>query len=62
VLYGVAVYFFMSRVVVPLSAARKLPFSFEQLLTGLVIHILCVGLPVALLARRSAVKNQARAT
>src|SRR5438270_5331805 len=27
-LYGVAVYFFMNRVVVPLSAAAKFPFSF----------------------------------
>lgn len=48
--YGVAVYFFMSRVVVPLSAARPGPFSFAQL----AIHVLCVGLPIALLARRSA--------
>lgn len=54
VLYGVAVYFVMSRVVVPLSAARPLPFSLAQLLTGVSIHILFVGLPIALLARRSA--------
>jgi hypothetical protein len=53
IIYGVVVYFFMSRVVVPLSAARTFPFSFQQLLTGLVIHILCVGLPIALLARRA---------
>jgi hypothetical protein len=53
-LYGVAVYFFMGRVVVPLSAARVLPFSPAQL----VIHILCVGLPVALIARRSARANR----
>ena len=53
-LYGVAVYFFMGRVVVPLSAARVLPFSPAQL----VIHIFCVGLPVALIARRSARANR----
>ena len=53
IVYGVVVYFFMSRVVVPLSAARTFPFSFEALLTGLAIHIVCVGLPIALLARRA---------
>lgn len=60
-LYGVAIYFFMSRVVVPLSAARRLPFSFEQLVTGVLIHIFCVGLPIALLARRSAGASRSRA-
>jgi hypothetical protein len=53
IVYGVVVYFFMSRVVVPLSAARTFPFSFQALLTGLAIHIVCVGLPIALLTRRA---------
>lgn len=53
-IYGIAVYFFMSRIVVPLSATRKSPFSFAQLLIGVSIHILFVGLPIALLARRFA--------
>ena len=53
IVYGVAVYFFMTRVVVPLSAARTFPFSLQQLITGLVIHIVCVGLPIALTARRA---------
>ena len=57
ILYGVAVYFFMSRIVMPLSATPKFPFSFTQLLTGVIIHILFVGLPIALLARRSAKAN-----
>ena len=52
VLYGIAVYFFMSRVVVPLSAAAKFPFSFKMMVVGVVIHIFCVGLPIALAARR----------
>jgi hypothetical protein len=54
VLYGIAVYFFMSRVVVPLSAAAKFPFSFKMMIIGIVIHIFCVGLPIALAARRFA--------
>jgi hypothetical protein len=53
VIYGVVVYFFMSRVVVPLTAVRRSPFSFQQMLIGLLIHIFCVGLPIALLARKS---------
>ena len=54
VLYGIAVYFFMSRVVVPLSAAAKFPFSLKMMVIGVVIHIFCVGLPIALAARRFA--------
>ena len=51
-LYGVAVYFFMNRVVVPLSAAHKFPFSLRGMLIGVTIHIFCVGLPIALAARK----------
>jgi len=50
--YGIAVYFFMNRVVVPLSAARKFPFSLRMMFIGITIHIFCVGLPIALAARR----------
>jgi hypothetical protein len=52
VLYGVAVYFFMNRIVVPLSAAAKRPFSLKLMIIGVVIHIFCVGLPIALGVRR----------
>jgi hypothetical protein len=51
-LYGVAFYFFMNRIVVPLSAATKYPFSVKMMVIGVVIHIFCVGLPIALAARR----------
>lgn len=54
VIYGVIVYFFMNRIVVPLSAARKYPFSFKMMVIGVVIHIVCVGLPIALSVRRFA--------
>lgn len=54
VIYGIVVFFFMSRVVVQLSATRKGPFSLSQMLIGILIHIFCVGLPIALIARRSA--------
>lgn len=51
-LYGVSVYFFMNRIVVPLSAARRSPFSWEMMFIGVAIHIFCIGLPIALLVRR----------
>jgi hypothetical protein len=51
-LYGVAVYFFMNRIVVPLSAAAKRPFSMKQMIVGVIIHIFCVGLPISLSVRR----------
>jgi len=52
VLYGIAWYFFMNRVVVPLSAAKKFPFSLRMMAIGVVIHIFCVGLPIAVTAHR----------
>jgi hypothetical protein len=52
VLYGVVVYFFMNRIVVPLSAAAKRPFSLKLMIVGVVIHIFCVGLPISFSVRR----------
>jgi len=48
--FGIAVYFFMNLVVVPLSRAGGRGFSFSwRLMVG---HALLVGLPIALVARR----------
>jgi len=52
VLYGVIVYFFMQLVVLPVSAARKYPFSLKFTIIGIVIHIFCVGLPIAIATRK----------
>ena len=52
VLYGVIVYFFMQNIVLPLSAAAKRQFSLKMMVVGIVIHIFCVGLPIALNVRR----------
>ncbi len=54
VLYGIAVYFFMNRVVVQVSAATKFPFSIKMMLIGVIIHIFCVGIPISLSIRRYA--------
>jgi len=48
-LYGVAVYLFMNLVVLPLSAVPKRPFV--PSLAMVVIHMLGVGLPIALVLR-----------
>lgn len=51
-LYGVAVYLFMNFVVLPLSAfPHAVAVAPGRLATGLAVHILCVGLPIALAAR-----------
>jgi hypothetical protein len=54
VFYGIAVYFFMNRVVVQLSAATKFPFSIKMMVIGVIIHIFCVGIPISLNIRRYA--------
>jgi hypothetical protein len=49
-LYGIAVHLFMTFVVLPLSVAKR-PFSLSAFLVQFVIHMVAVGLPIALVAR-----------
>ena len=51
-LYGICVYFFMQLIVLPLSAIGPRPFSWHATIVGNVIHVICVGLPIALTVRR----------
>lgn len=51
-LYGIAVHCFMQFVVLPLSAFRPSGFSPRGFAIGLIIHIFCVGLPIALAVRK----------
>ena len=54
-LYGVAVYLFMNFVVLQLSAVPfKLSYPPAALATGMLIHMLFVGLPISLAVRRYA--------
>ena len=48
--YGAAIYVVMNRVVVPLSAFPGKPFPLN--LSGLAVHMLFVGLPIAFAAAR----------
>jgi len=53
-LYGIAVFLVMNLFVMPLSARPKRPVSSQAMIVQLVIHVLCVGLPIALAANRFA--------
>lgn len=53
-LYGLIAYLVMNYVVIPLSAIGLRPTTLRVFLPAFIAHALLVGLPVALLARRSA--------
>ena len=53
-LYGIAVYCFMNIVVLPLSALHRHPldaFTPEALAWGIPVHMVCVGMAIALMTR-----------
>jgi len=52
-LYGVAVYFFMNYLLLPLSAVVPTVFQLGLFLNGVMGHALFVGLPISLFARRA---------
>ena len=53
VIYGIAVFWFMQLVVLPLSAfPGKNRFELKPTIIGLIVHMLFVGLPIALVIRR----------
>ncbi len=53
--YGAAVYAFMNLVVLPLSrTAPRTTFPMIVIVTGLLVHMFLIGLPIALAARRAA--------
>ena len=52
ILYGIAVYFFMNDVVIPLSATTRGAFAWPVFVNGLAIHMFGVGLPAAWFATR----------
>lgn len=51
--YGVAVYFFMNYLVLPLSAVAAGTFHLGLFLNGVIGHAVFVGLPISLFARRA---------
>lgn len=51
-MYGIVVYLVMTYIVVPLSASTGGPPDLTAFIRGVLIHIACVGIPIALLTRR----------
>ena len=51
--YGMAVFFAMNYLVLPLSAVAPTPFSLPLFLNGVIGHAVFVGLPIAWFANRS---------
>ena len=51
-LYGVAIYFFMNFIVVPLSAAPHFKRTAFSTTCDFIVHMLFIGLPMALAVRR----------
>jgi len=54
-IYGESVFLFMRYVTVPLSLARRPVDNPRNLITGALIHLLCIGVPISLIARRGLV-------
>jgi len=52
-LYGTAVYFFMTYLVLPLSAVATSTFNTGLFFNGVLGHAVFVGLPISLFARRA---------
>jgi hypothetical protein len=55
--FGVAVYGFMTYVVIPASAIGPSPWSLPLFVNGVVGHALLVGLPIAYFARRGSSRS-----
>jgi uncharacterized membrane protein YagU involved in acid resistance len=51
-IYGETVFLFMRYVTVPLSLARRPVDTPKSLITGALIHLVCIGLPISLITRR----------
>lgn len=51
--YGVAVYLVMYGIVMPLSRFRRGPFSWTAAAIAVVTHVVCVGIPIAMVTRRA---------
>ncbi len=50
--YGIIVWLAMNFVVLPLTQAPPLKFTVQGVVTGLLIHMLIVGVPIVLMVRR----------
>lgn len=52
-MYGMAFYLVMKLIVVPLSGLHSVgPFTLRDLIQGLLVHMILIGLPIAICVRR----------
>ncbi len=51
-IFGVAAYFFMNLVVIPLSRIGPQPFTTGPFINGILIHAIGIGIPIAVIASR----------
>jgi uncharacterized membrane protein YagU involved in acid resistance len=58
ILYGLAVYFVMNYIVLPLSAVTPGRFVWPVFINGILIHMFGVGLPASLVARAAQKPNR----
>jgi hypothetical protein len=52
-LFGIIAWLGMNLVVLPLSAVTRQPRTLQGVIQGLIVHMVLIGLPIALSARRS---------
>ena len=50
--YGLIIWVIMTRVVLPLSNAPKIPFDWAQAIIGMLILVVAIGLPISFIADR----------
>ncbi|HUE42470.1 MAG TPA: hypothetical protein VMP12_02850 [Candidatus Sulfotelmatobacter sp.] len=50
VAYGIVVYLFMTFVVIPLSVLPHRPVTFAGSIKPIIVHMICVGLPISIAA------------
>ena len=60
ILYGLAVYFVMNYIVLPMSAVTPGRFVWPVFINGILIHMFGVGLPASLVARAAPEPNRLR--
>lgn len=51
-MYGAFVWLVMNLIVVPLSNTPKLPFNLGQTILGIGFILVCIGLPISIMAKR----------
>lgn len=50
--YGACIWLFMNLVVLPVSNVPAVPFKISSAIIGMVVLMVCIGLPVSFMARR----------